>query len=322
MKTVEEIVMTKSFFELTDQERLLVKELAKNQEEYDQLKILLSGTSSFFSETKVTASEGMRDHIMEKLYPPTPISVKWYESFWLFLFPENKSFYQYPAFQIVSVLLVFIGLFSFWQNPLQNDELAQNNNSVVAKEHKTLRNEEEQSNPMEDIIDTVNHQEAEIPSPKANKVSTTSADRDDKYIEMSNNENKDKNYFVESEALTEETDLRSKLDDEVVREVVSPSVPAFEPTNNVVSNIEMNHTSSGADMIDESTVTLTEAKLQDNYSFDVDKETRFEKQELSVVEIQKKKSNFKAIRLNGNGSTKNNSVTNIEGLVDLFFEVK
>ena len=39
MKTLEDIVKEKEYFELTDQEREIVSELAHDQEAYDQVKI-------------------------------------------------------------------------------------------------------------------------------------------------------------------------------------------------------------------------------------------------------------------------------------------
>ncbi|MDX1350376.1 MAG: hypothetical protein R3279_09015, partial [Putridiphycobacter sp.] len=74
MKTVEDIVKAKQYFELTPEELMLVSEVVESEDAYEKLQYLLRHTEQYFENHKVKASDGMRDHIMEKLYPPVSSS--------------------------------------------------------------------------------------------------------------------------------------------------------------------------------------------------------------------------------------------------------
>ncbi|MFK8045180.1 MAG: hypothetical protein AB8B72_06780 [Crocinitomicaceae bacterium] len=152
MNTVEDIVKRKEFYELTAEERLIVKDVAQNETEFNEFKHLLIESSSFFEGRKVTASSEMREHIMEKLYPPTTKSIAWYQSIWFFLFPSNKSFYQYPAFQFATILVVFFGVFTLWKSPFETKELAVNTKVEI----KEIPTENENSLTETDLTPTDN----------------------------------------------------------------------------------------------------------------------------------------------------------------------
>lgn len=321
MKTVEEIVMTKAFFELTDQERLQVKDFAENQEDYDKLKTLLSSTNHFFSENKVVASEGMRDHIMEKLYPPTAESIRWYQSVWLFLFPPNKSFFQYPAFQLVGVLVVFIGIFSLWQNPIKKDELAQNSDLNKANDYKesTLLIEEQ-----DEKMDSFQRQDKNEDLAIVPDIIVDKVEEEPIPPRAIQSELKDVYNESESEFFDEEPDLVGALDNSV-----TPNANFMDHTPLVVTapssilSDSKNLRSYSSDQMSGTVVADLEhvaANKQDKLV--LEKAKKREKEEFNLVEIQEKKPVFKESRRSQDRLIKNNSVTDIDGLIDLFFEIK
>ena len=306
MKTAEDIVKEKKYFELTEDERQLVNELATNEEEFDQLKYLLSQSNDFFNSRKVEASNEMREHIMEKLYPPSASSLKWYQTLWLFLFPAEKSFYQYPAFQLVGVLLIFVGLFSVWQNPFENDNLAKNtvvvdiqeqggNTAVVELDsisNNIIENSNSSQNIKEDAAEPVT---IEMPKSKIIREETSNYSKTEDL----------KDRFV-TEDLAAETSGKVGFDLEETKAL--PSAPLKEkeaaaPIINVQN--EMN---------DEIAISANEGK----------KYSELNRVEPTTISVLEKKSN-KAISMDLFRDKKEVSSISVDALKEiryLFFEVK
>lgn len=308
MKTIEEIVMTKAFFELTDQERLQIKSLAENQEDYDKLKKLLSGTASFFIDNRVTASVGMRDHIMEKLYPPTVASLKWYQSIWLFLFPNNKAFYQYPAFQLAGVFLVFFGIFSLWQNPIKDNKLANNSIENKVEDNKKLV-----------LIDEADYE----------------ADKKDSFQDGNQNESVNISSDIEGEAIVPETITVKEVEVEYNDEIGVLNEESIYTFDNsiITANKEKQSLSAPAsinsqmsesvlakpDLMDKMAVPVIETETTNEY---FDDEKKFYNKDFDIIEVEKDRLSSNISSLKQELAKKNNSVTDIKGLGDLFFEVK
>ena len=303
MKTVEDIVKQKKYFELTPNERDLVKEFASNEEEYDNLKYLLSESGQYFDSRKVEASSAMREHIMEKLYPPITSSVKWYQSVWLFLFPPQKSFYQYPAFQLVGVLLVFVGIFTLYQSPFKTVDLAQNHSVQDLKEVKQPITIVEDSSTLEineNIEPELKSVEKEF-SEENTVVGEGLVDNQDKYLDAK----------IEEE-------VSFQAEDDISREITSDylfdvSVPAAAP---MLEKESLAPISANNEIVKtESSFTSTDA-TQENY------DEKLVETQVSQVTV-KKINGLKANRLSRDKDLSSSvSVTENNNLKFLFFEVK
>ena len=303
MKTVEDIVKQKKYFELTPNDRDLVKEFASNEEEYDNLKYLLSESGQYFDSRKVEASSAMREHIMEKLYPPITSSVKWYQSVWLFLFPPQKSFYQYPAFQLVGVLLVFVGIFTLYQSPFKTVDLAQNHSVQDLKEVKQPITIVEDSSTLEineNIEPELKSVEKEF-SEENTVVGEGLVDNQDKYLDAK----------IEEE-------VSFQAEDDISREITSDylfdvSVPAAAP---MLEKESLAPISANNEIVKtESSYTSTDA-TQENY------DEKLVETQVSQVTV-KKINGLKANRLSRDKDLSSSvSVTENNNLKFIFFEVK
>ncbi len=106
----EKIILTKNFYELTPTEREVIKDYAQNETDFNEIKSFLLATQHTFNQQKLQASTALNNSILNHLHQPVEQKKTWFNSLLLFLFPKNKSFYQYPAFQLTlaSILLLFI----------------------------------------------------------------------------------------------------------------------------------------------------------------------------------------------------------------------
>lgn len=130
MKQAEEIILSKKYFELSDSERALVKELASNEEEYESMRWFLMGMNEEFSAQKIEPSNSLREGVMAHLKQkqPAPKGI-WLNGVSAFLFPEGKKFYQYPALQIAAVAVLFVSIIAIYNNKTTFDNsLAVNDN--------------------------------------------------------------------------------------------------------------------------------------------------------------------------------------------------
>ncbi len=319
MRTVEEIVKEKQYFELTNEELLLVSELAKNQEEYDQLKFLLTESTSFYNQNRIEASDGMRDHIMEKLYPPTANKpLAWYQSLWLFLFPPHKQIFMYPAFQLAGICILFIGIFSLLKSPFDEKTLAQN--KTVKKEVITEEDviepliddkpiAEEGMEPPEDIEDELKEKGSSIRLD--NKDESLNRELSDEKI--AGNTSKDIKPIFNSAFDTSPATVSDNiiaLEEEIV------AVPESPDRAKYLEALDTEEDSYS----DEVTKEIINANNTDAEQVKV---LAAEKQDLRIVSLEgKRKSKSFGNELNKSFTDKSHSVTDINGLLELFFEIK
>lgn len=123
MKTAEEIIISKRFFELSPSEKEAVKEYASNEEDYEAMRWFLISTGTAFAADKITPSadlkRGVMAHLNQKQMPAKTI---WLNGLTTFLFPTEKRFYQFPAFQMAAVAAVIVSVVMIYQmNPMQED---------------------------------------------------------------------------------------------------------------------------------------------------------------------------------------------------------
>jgi hypothetical protein len=123
MKTAEEIIISKRFFELSPSEKELIKDYASNEEDYEAMRWFLISAGNSFAQEKIEPSAGLRKgviaHLQQKQTAPKTI---WLNGVGAFLFPAEKRFYQAPAFQMAAVAAVIVSVVLIYNaNPLKPD---------------------------------------------------------------------------------------------------------------------------------------------------------------------------------------------------------
>ena len=109
---VEDIIKNKAYFELNAEELEAVKEYATTEEEYEDMKWFLLNVGEAVQASKIEASADLKGRVMETLTATTKSKGSWMNSTVVFLFPQDKRFYQKPAFQMfVAAAIIILGIF-------------------------------------------------------------------------------------------------------------------------------------------------------------------------------------------------------------------
>lgn len=134
---IEKLMSSKSFKELTTQEREEWQDLFTTEEEYDQMKSMFAGLEMIREEKFEPAAKTKKslDDLFaetygaeEKITAPT---------FWTKVFPQEKSFFQRPLVQIAAaVLLIVLAVPFLTQNKFENSPVQVAKNGM-AEETKT-----------------------------------------------------------------------------------------------------------------------------------------------------------------------------------------
>lgn len=110
MENIDEI-LKKSYRELTDTEKLEIRDLCDSEEAFDHLKQVMMATNEFaranreHSEPSASTKKSL-DDLFHKTYDQKTTS--WYQNTWGALYPIDKSFFQRPLVRIAAVLLLFV----------------------------------------------------------------------------------------------------------------------------------------------------------------------------------------------------------------------
>jgi hypothetical protein len=167
MKTAEDIIISKRYFELNAAEKEAVKEYASNEEDYEAMRWFLISTGNEFAKEKIEPSSDLRRGVMAHLnQKQTAPKTIWLNGVSAFLFPSDKKFFQYPAFQMAAVAAVVVAIVLIYnQNPISdNQEMALNNqteqqenlNEITAPE--TVSPDENSNQNRNDLTDEANDQ--------------------------------------------------------------------------------------------------------------------------------------------------------------------
>lgn len=162
MKEAEEIIISKRFFELTPSELEAVKEFAANEEDYEAMRWFLQQTKTSFAEEKIVASPNLRAGVMAHLNQQPASKTIWLNGVGAFLFPAQKKFYQYPAFQMAAVAILLVGFVFLYDGRMSESDqgLASNDleNEQVISENKIVTEDVEKTG---EVVETVPVEEAQ-----------------------------------------------------------------------------------------------------------------------------------------------------------------
>lgn len=172
-KEVEDIIKRKTYAELTSVEREAVAELVEDEDDYNQMKWFLVGTTAAFNESKIQASSQLKKGVMDHLTESKKEKGFWLNSVGVFLMPSNKKVYQKPAFQMGIAAAVIVGFLFFFNNGMDEEKLALNTPIVDQVDQRTQETAPKvfmDSNNAEDFIpadeeEMVENRSAIIPPP-------------------------------------------------------------------------------------------------------------------------------------------------------------
>ncbi|MES2799229.1 MAG: hypothetical protein V4638_04375 [Bacteroidota bacterium] len=119
---IEKLVSTKSFKDLTIQERNEWADLFSTEEEYEQMRSMFLGLETIKEEEFEPSAKVKRslDDLFEQTHGMKAGVVK--TSLWTRIFPQEKSFFQRPLVQMAAALvLVLLAIPFFTQNSFKND---------------------------------------------------------------------------------------------------------------------------------------------------------------------------------------------------------
>ncbi|MCB9225510.1 MAG: hypothetical protein R2780_01905 [Crocinitomicaceae bacterium] len=126
IKEAENIILNKEYFELSAEELATVSELVQNAEEFEEMKWFLASTQQALVSDKIEASPELKQRVMDHLNKPKDERKFWLNSVTVFLFPEDKKFYQKPAFQMSLAAILIIGFLLVYDQPMDENNMALN----------------------------------------------------------------------------------------------------------------------------------------------------------------------------------------------------
>lgn len=126
IQTAENIILSKEFHELTAEELATVSELVQNAEDFDEMKWFLASTQQAVVADQIEASPKLKESVLEYLNQPAKKRKFWLNGVIPFLLPEDKKFFQKPAFQLSMVAILVVGFILFYPPNIEGDRLALN----------------------------------------------------------------------------------------------------------------------------------------------------------------------------------------------------
>ena len=163
IKEVENIILNKEYYELTAEELASVSELVENAEEYEEMKWFLSTTQQALVSDKIVASSKLKKDVLAHLNQPKNERKFWLNSVIPFLFPEDKKFYQKPAFQMSMVAFLLIGFIMFYPSGMNTHQVALNEDVFENDNTSGLINEDEEVENIEEKSVEISESPEEIP---------------------------------------------------------------------------------------------------------------------------------------------------------------
>jgi len=147
-----EILMSKSFSELTEMEKMSYSEWFTTEEDYESLQSLFvqleeykkNQPSASYHKTKVAL-----DELFDKQYHSSSFTTR--------IFPSNKPFYLSPIFQIAAILLLLVLLYPLSQKEVETPiQLAQNDSASEKMGKKSSKSSSSQLK-IENEVKSVNN---------------------------------------------------------------------------------------------------------------------------------------------------------------------
>lgn len=162
---IEKLMSSKSFKELTSQEREEWKDLFTTEEEYDQMKSMFAGLAQI-REEEFEPSVKMKkslDDIFEQTHGAALVEST--PTVWMRLFPKEKSLFQRPLVQIAAAVLLIVLAVPF----LTNNSITKDGMQVAQEDVKTTTPGETTIGPKDQVVGsgTVTAKNDLLPAPSS-----------------------------------------------------------------------------------------------------------------------------------------------------------
>lgn len=129
---IEQLILNKSFEELSDDEKGLVLEVY-SESEYTQVRAFMIDTAAYKKNVSIDLPENHKHDLMSAFVSERALNTKtWAERLSLFLFPVDKSFIQKPGFQMAFASIVVV--FGIWIVGNINQDLIQDGSMAKLEE--------------------------------------------------------------------------------------------------------------------------------------------------------------------------------------------
>ncbi|WP_027420009.1 hypothetical protein [Crocinitomix catalasitica] len=136
---IEDIILNKEFFELTEEERTLVNEIAADEDEFEAIKWTLSQTRNEFDKSQIIPSGELRSKVMAHLEDSDRKKVLWLNSVGAFMLPKEKSFFQKPAIQIGIAAVLILGFLTVFKFDVNEPNLANNEQKIDVQRQESIQ---------------------------------------------------------------------------------------------------------------------------------------------------------------------------------------
>ncbi len=179
-----DIIMKKSFFELSTEEKLSMKELFATEDEFNEIKSLfiqMEGLSSISQAPSPKLKDGLDELFYEK-YPASQSN-----RFLALIVPKEKPFYRQPLIQFAAIILLLLWIVPMFNSPLVEEtiSIAENN-----KKENMIEDREDSQLP------SGNENKVLIEEESADDVIPTPSDEPEQVFIKENNHKKNKSQTV------------------------------------------------------------------------------------------------------------------------------
>ena len=153
---VENIILNREYFELSEEELKAVNELVQNAEEYEEMKWFLASTQKVIAGEKIEVTPHLKDKVIGHLNQAKSGRTFWLRRAGVFLWPINKEVYKRPAFQMSLAALLLIGFLMVYNRDIAPEgTMAINEIEVTEPDHGALEAGENEDNTPLEKIETV-----------------------------------------------------------------------------------------------------------------------------------------------------------------------
>lgn len=174
---IKNIIIEKQYFELTEREKQLIGEWARNEEEFHALKLTFLTTVDLKNNQEKQLSSSIKESLNKKFVAKhTHQKVKWLNRWGLFFFPKDTQFFKKPAFQLVMVALIIGLIIPFiWQSSQPQYVANHSGNNlvidslIIKEELKTQEKHQEETDSEKNIANTLNDKSNNEISEKSSK---------------------------------------------------------------------------------------------------------------------------------------------------------
>lgn len=164
-----DIIFQKTFQELTEADKLEMQEMFATEDEFLQLKYVLSSINSTVLEQEKAIEPSPRikenlDHLFNQTYQNK--GILWYNAIGTFFISKEKKLHQQNLVRIAAILLVMLLVVPLWNNDLKQEKSMLSQLDKTQEEKANDSSAEVPTTPVESKNDTKNQALAKLDIPR------------------------------------------------------------------------------------------------------------------------------------------------------------